>query len=85
MWKGALFQLSSTEDPKENLEIINQMINIAAAKNVDFIALPETANCISNSKEHQDEVLQVEEEDITLASLITVSYTHLTLPTTSWV
>ncbi len=70
MWKGALFQLSSTENPKENLEIINQMINIAAAKNVDFIALPETANCISNSKEHQDEVLQVEEEDITLASLI---------------
>ena len=70
MWKGALFQLSSTEDPKENLEIINKMINIAAAKNVDFIALPETANCISNSKTHQDKVLQVEEEDITLASLI---------------
>ena len=46
------------------------MINIAAAKNVDFIALPETANCISNSKTHQDKVLQVEEEDITLASLI---------------
>jgi predicted amidohydrolase len=70
MWKGALFQLSSTEDPKENLEIINKMINIAAAKNVDFIALPEIANCISNSKTHQEKVLQVEEEDITLASLI---------------
>ena len=70
MWKGALFQLSSTENPKENLEIINKMINIAAAKNVDFIALPETANCISNSKTHQDKVLQVEEDDITLASLI---------------
>ena len=70
MWKGALFQLSSTENPKENLEIINKMINIAAAKNVDFIALPETANCISNSKTHQNKVLQVEEEDITLASLI---------------
>lgn len=70
MWKGALFQLSSTENPKENLEIINKMINIAAAKNVDFIALPETANCISNSKTHQDKVLRVEEEDITLASLI---------------
>ena len=26
MWKGALFQLSSTENPKENLEIINKMI-----------------------------------------------------------
>ena len=45
------------------------MINMAAAKNVDFIALPETANCISNCKTHQDKVLQVEEEDITLASL----------------
>ena len=70
MWKGALFQLSSTENPEENLEIISKMINIAAAKNVDFIALPETANCISNCKTHQDKVLQVEEEDITLASLI---------------
>ena len=54
MWKGALFQLSSTDDPKENLETINEMINMAAAKNVDFIALPETANCISNCKTHQD-------------------------------
>ena len=56
MWKGALFQLSSTDDPKENLETINEMINMAAAKNVDFIALPETANCISNCKTHQDKV-----------------------------
>ena len=70
MWKGALFQLSSTENPKENLEIINKMINMAAAKNVDFIALPETANCISNCKTHQGKVLQVEEEDITLTNLI---------------
>ena len=69
MWKGALFQLSSTDDPKENLETINEMINTAAAKNVDFIALPENANCISNCKTHQDKVLKVEEEDITLASL----------------
>ena len=70
MWKGALFQLSSTDEPKENIEIINKMINSAAAKNIDFIALPETANCISNCKTHQEKVLQVEEEDITLASLI---------------
>ena len=70
MWKGALFQLSSTDDPEENLEIINKMIKMAAAKNVDFIALPETANCISNCKTHQEKVLQVEEEDITLTSLI---------------
>ena len=70
MWKGALFQLSSTDDPKENLETINEMINLAAAKNVDFIALPETANCISNCKTHQEKVLQVEEEDITLTNLI---------------
>ena len=55
---------------QRKLRNINKMINIAAAKNVDFIALPETANCISNSKTHQDKVLQVEEEDITLASLI---------------
>jgi predicted amidohydrolase len=49
MWKGALLQISSTDEPKENLELINNMINSAAAKNVEFVALPETANCISNS------------------------------------
>ena len=44
MWKGALLQISSTDEPKENLELINNMINSAAAKNVEFVALPETAN-----------------------------------------
>ena len=69
MWKGALLQLSSTDKPKENLEVIDNMINSAASKNVDFIALPETANCISNSRSQQNKVLEIEEEDITLASL----------------
>ena len=36
MWKGALLQLSSTDKPKENLEVIDNMINSAASKNVDF-------------------------------------------------
>ena len=73
MWKGALLQLSSTDEPKENLELINNMINTAAAKNVEFIALPETANCISNSNLHKETVLQTEKEDITLASLTEVA------------
>ncbi len=70
MWKGALLQLSSTDEPRENLEVINKMIISAMSKNIDFIALPETANCISNSRSHQNKVLETEEEDITLASLI---------------
>ena len=73
MWKGALLQLSSTDEPKENLELINNMINTAAAKNVEFIALPETANCISNSNLHKETVLQTEKEDITLSSLTKVA------------
>ena len=62
MWKGALLQLSSTDKPKENLEVINNMINLAASKNIDFIALPETANCISNSRSQQNKVLETEEK-----------------------
>ena len=73
MWKGALLQISSTDEPKENLELINNMINSAAAKNVEFVALPETANCISNSNLHKEAVLQTEKEDITLASLTEVA------------
>jgi predicted amidohydrolase len=49
------------------------MINSAAAKNVEFVALPETANCISNSNLHKETVLQTEKEDITLASLTEVA------------
>ena len=73
MWKGALLQISSTDEPKENLELINNMINSAAAKNVEFVALPETANCISNSNLHKETVLQKEKEDMTLASLTEVA------------
>ena len=73
MWTGALLQISSTDEPKENLELINNMINSAAAKNVEFVALPETANCISNSNLHKETVLQTEKEDITLASLTEVA------------
>ena len=73
MWKGALLQISSTDEPKENLELINNMINSAAAKNVEFVALPETANCISNSNLHKEAVLQTEKEDITLANLTEVA------------
>ena len=73
MWKGALLQISSTDEPKQNLELINNMINSAAAKNVEFVALPETANCISNSNLHKETVLQTEKEDITLASLTEVA------------
>ena len=73
MWKGALLQISSTDEPKENLELINNMINSAAAKNVEFVALPETANCISNSNLHKETVLQTEKEDITLSSLTEVA------------
>ena len=73
MWKGALLQISSTDEPKQNLELINNMINSAAAKNVEFVALPETANCISNSNLHKETVLQTEKEDMTLASLTEVA------------
>ncbi|WP_171175323.1 carbon-nitrogen hydrolase family protein [Ruegeria sp. HKCCD8929] len=67
--KTALLQITSSDDPVANLDMVRDMVAEAAAQGARFILTPEVTNCVSNSTTRQREVLQHEENDITLAGL----------------
>jgi len=67
--KAALLQLSSGDDPAENLKTIRAMLREAAQNGAEFVLTPEVSNCVSQDRAHQREVLSYEEDDPTLAGL----------------
>lgn len=67
--RTALVQLNVTDTPAENLPVTVQYVRQAAAEGARFVLSPEVTNCISTSRAHQQDVLQLEEDDITLAAL----------------
>ena len=67
--KAALLQISSGDDPAENLKILRAMLREAAENGAEFILTPEVSNCVSQDRAHQHEVLCFEEDDPTLAGL----------------
>ncbi|MCU9848137.1 carbon-nitrogen hydrolase family protein [Defluviimonas sp. WL0024] len=69
--KAALLQLSSSDDPAENLPVVRTMVREAAAAGAGFVLTPEVTNCVSSDRDHQTAVLRHEEDDPTLAALRT--------------
>jgi deaminated glutathione amidase len=67
--KAALVQLNVTDDPARNLAGTVQMVRDAADQGAEFVLTPEVTNCVSTSRAHQRDVLQTEEDDMTLAAL----------------
>ena len=67
--KTALVQLCSGDDPTANLAVTKGFIADAAGKGAEFILTPEVTNIISGSRTHQDQVLQHQDDDQTLAGL----------------
>ena len=67
--KSALLQLNVTDDPAENLPVTVGMLRGAVAQGAKFVLTPEVTNCVSTSRRHQQDVLQHESEDQTLAAL----------------
>ncbi|MGI9368194.1 MAG: carbon-nitrogen hydrolase family protein, partial [Ruegeria sp.] len=67
--KTALLQITSSDDPVENLDMVRAMVTDAAVQGAKFILTPEVTNCVSTSRTRQQEVLQLEEDDRTLAGL----------------
>ncbi len=65
----ALLQLTSGDDPAENLVTVRGLIEEAAAGGAEFILTPEVTNCVSTSRSHQHAVLCHEGDDPTLAAL----------------
>ena len=67
--KFALLQLTSSDDPAENLDIVRGMMRQAADQGARFILTPEVTNCVSSSRTHQAAVLSTQDDDATLAGL----------------
>ncbi len=67
--KTALLQLNVSDTPAENLPVTLGLVREAAAAGAEFILTPEVTNCISTSRSHQNDVLALEADDITLAAL----------------
>lgn len=67
--QGAILQLNVTDDPAANLPETIAMLREAVLDGATFVLTPEVTNCISTSRAHQREVLQYQEDDITLAAL----------------
>ncbi|WP_170351907.1 carbon-nitrogen hydrolase family protein [Ruegeria atlantica] len=67
--KSALLQITSSDNPTENLEMVRAMMAEAAGQGARFLLTPEVTNCVSTSTTRQRDVLQHEEDDQTLAGL----------------
>lgn len=65
----ALLQITSSDDPAENLNVVKRMMTQAAADGAQFVLTPEVTNCLSASRDRQREVLSTQATDPTLAGL----------------
>lgn len=67
--KAALVQLTVSDDPQANLPVTISMIRRSVDLGAQFVLTPETTNCLSSSRSHQNAVLQHQGDDQTLAAL----------------
>ncbi|WP_439122096.1 carbon-nitrogen hydrolase family protein [Marivita sp.] len=67
--RAALLQLTSSDDPLDNLRITSELVQNAATDGAELIVTPEVTNCVSNSRTHQRSVLHHQLDDPTLAGL----------------
>ncbi len=76
MLRAALLQTTSSDRPPENLAMLTEMIDAAAAGGATFALTPEVSNCVSADRAHQATVLQPEAEDPVLAGLRDAAARH---------
>ncbi|UWR64495.1 carbon-nitrogen hydrolase family protein [Phaeobacter inhibens] len=74
--RAALLQMTSSDQPAENLEMVRQMIDDAVAGGAGFVLTPEVTNCLSGSRSHQQSVLYQEADDPTLSALQDTAAQH---------
>ena len=67
--KAALIQLTAGDDPVFNLVGTLSLLGDAAARGATLICTPEVTNCVSQDRARQQDVLQLEADDPTLAAL----------------
>lgn len=63
----AVLQMTSSDQPGENLAVVLDAIR--RADDCDLLLTPEVTNCVSQSKAHQDAVLETAEQNFFLQSV----------------
>jgi len=74
--RAALLQITSSDNPDENLTLVQGMIADAAAQGARLVCTPEVTNCVSMDRAHQSKVLRSQDEDPTLEGLRTTAQEH---------
>jgi len=74
--KAALLQLTSSDNPADNLSVTLGMIAQAAGQGAGFVLTPEVTNCVSMDRTRQAAVLETEQNDLTLAGLREAAAQH---------
>ncbi len=67
--RAALLQLTSSDTPSENAQIVCAMMRDARDQGADIVCTPEITNCVTSNRARQAEVLHPEATDPTLAAL----------------
>lgn len=68
-FSAALVQITSSDDPVQNLAMVRSYLQQAAQGGAQIALTPEVTNCVSTSHAHQIRVLRCEQDDETLAGL----------------
>ncbi len=74
--RAALLQMTSSDQPDENIETTVSMIQQAVAGGAGYVLTPEVTNCLSSSRRHQQQVLHLQQTDPTLAVLQDAARQH---------
>lgn len=74
--RGALLQLTSSDDPAENCARVVADVARAAAEGAEFILTPEVTNCVSANRTRQQAVLRLEDEDDSLPAFRKAAAEH---------
>jgi predicted amidohydrolase len=71
--RAAVLQLTASDDPSENLSHTITCVRQAASEGAEFIFTPEVTNCVSTSRARQNEFLQSQSDDKTLAAMCSLA------------
>ncbi|MGR3463821.1 carbon-nitrogen hydrolase family protein [Limimaricola sp.] len=61
--RAALLQLTASDDPARNTEVLRGMVRDAVAQGAELVCTPEVSNCVSASRARQRAVLSREADD----------------------
>ena len=67
--KAALIQMTSGDDPAQNLQQVLTYLDEGVSLGAQFLLTPEVTNCVSLSRAHQEQVLCHQQDDPTLAAV----------------